>query len=324
MTNPLPLSTVARPLISMAQAVWPYIRRMHRERQAGFLVRLTQRFRLALESIREWAQRHQTPAGMYAKMLDLRHEPMYRAAEMSRRALREEILGRLVLLRERHKAAGRLVSDSASIDEAISRLAEDGSPLGWALPGPLEGHRRPAEAGIPRLPEDDSAWAAEELANNPAMPVLSLLTHLSQHFDLGGELLVRIRAAIIQIASVSEAMSVDAPIGRLADAALIACAQHDVELASAIASTVIAMAHWAHSDAHVRSLLQTLLIAGAAFASEDEWAEWLERHLTEVAIRLSTGEPSKIFLARLQELKKVLKLNLGIHIRAEALASAAN
>ena len=32
MTNPLPLSTVARPLVSMAQAVWPYIRRMHRER----------------------------------------------------------------------------------------------------------------------------------------------------------------------------------------------------------------------------------------------------------------------------------------------------
>jgi hypothetical protein len=35
MTNPLPLSTVAKPLISMAQAVWPHIRRMHRERQAG-------------------------------------------------------------------------------------------------------------------------------------------------------------------------------------------------------------------------------------------------------------------------------------------------
>jgi hypothetical protein len=36
------------------------------------------------------------------------------------------------------------------------------------------------------------------------------------------------------------------------------------------------------------------------------------------------GEPSKIFLLHLQELKKVLKLSLGIHVRAEALASVAN
>ena len=115
-----------------------------------------------------------------------------------------------------------------------------------------------------------------------------------------------------------------APIGRLTDAALVACAQRDVELASAIASAVIATAPWAHSDAHVRSILQTLMIAGAAFASENEWAEWLERQLAEVAIRLPAGEPSKMFIARLQELKKVLKLNLGIHVRAEALASAAN
>ena len=94
---------------------------------AGRLSRArTQRFRLALESLREWVQRNQTPAGMYAKMLDLRHEPMYRAAEMSRRALREEIIGRLVLVRERHKAAGRMMPGSDHIDEAVSRLTEQG------------------------------------------------------------------------------------------------------------------------------------------------------------------------------------------------------
>jgi hypothetical protein len=240
---------------------------------------------------------------MYANILDLRHEPMYRAATMSRQAFREEIIGRLVLVHERHKTAGRTVPDSDYIHEVVSRLAEDSLPLSWALPGPLDGHLRPVDIGNRRLSEEDFERAAEELANNPAAPVLSLLAHLSQYFDLGGELLVRICAAITQIASVSEAMSVDASIGRLAYAALIACAQRDVGLASAIASTVLATVHWAHSDAHVRSILETLLIAGAAFASEDEWTEWLERYLAEVAIRLPTGEPSKMFLARLQELK---------------------
>jgi hypothetical protein len=35
MNNPLSLSAVAKPLVSVAQAAWPYLRRMHRERQAG-------------------------------------------------------------------------------------------------------------------------------------------------------------------------------------------------------------------------------------------------------------------------------------------------
>jgi hypothetical protein len=302
----------------------PCWKRMCAWMQAGFLVRITQRFRLALERLHEWAQRHQTPAGIYANMLDLRHEPMYRAAEMSPRALREEILGRLVLLRERHTAAGRLVPGATSIDEAISRLAEDGAPLGWALPGPLDGHRRPAEAGIFRLPEDESAWAAEELAKNPATPVVSTLAYLSQHFDLGEELLMRIRGAIAQIAVVSAETSLEERIGRLTDTALIACAQRDVELAGAIASTVVATAPSARSKSETRTLFHALLLASAAWQNEAEWAEWLERQLTETALRLPAGEPSEAFFAHLQELKKVLKLDLGIHVRAEALASAAN
>jgi hypothetical protein len=302
----------------------PCWKRMCAWMQAGFLVRQTQRFCLTRESLREWTQRHQTPAGMYAKMLDLRHEPMYRATEMSRRALREEVLGRLILLRERHRAAGRLVPGTTSIDEAISRLTEDGSPLGWALPGPLEGHLRPAEIGVNRLPEDDIAWAAEELANDPATPILSTLAYFSQRFDLGEKLLVRMREAITQIAVASTEKSLEERIGRLMDAALVACAQRDVELTSAIASTVVAMAHSARSESNIRTIFHALLLASAAWQNEAEWAEWLERQLAETALRLPAGEPSQALFAYLQELKKVLKLNLGIHVRAEALASAAN
>lgn len=302
----------------------PYWKRTCAWMQAGFLLRLTQRLSLELESFRKWVSGNQTPAGMYAKILDLRHEPMYRAAEMSRQALREEVVGRLVLVCERHKAAGRSISGWDSIKEAVSRLAEHGSPLGWALPGPLDGHRRPGKTGANRLPEDDTKKVEEELANNPIAPVLSTLAYLSQYFDLGAELLARIREMIGRINFASEEIALDERIGRLIDAGLVACAQRDEELASAIASTVVALAHRAHSGSDTGKILQALLIAGAAFHHEDAWAEWLERQLTEAAIRLPVGEPSKVFLEHLQELKKVLSLNLGIHVRAEALASAAN
>jgi hypothetical protein len=89
-------------------------------------------------------------------------------------------------------------------------------------------------------------------------------------------------------------------------------------------TSAVSMAHRAHSGSETVDILQPLLSAGAAFQGEDAWAKWLERQLTEIAIRLPAGELSKALFAHLQELKKVLKLNLGIHVRAEALASAAN
>jgi len=79
------------------------------------------------------------------------------------------------------------------------------------------------------------------------------------------------------------------------------------------------MAHRVHSGSETVDILQALLSAGAAFQGEDAWAEWLERQLTEIEIRLPAGEPSKALFAHLQELKQMLKLTLGIHIRAEAL-----
>jgi hypothetical protein len=243
----------------------PCWKRMCAWMQAGFLLRLTQDCSLDLESFREWIWGNQTLAGTYAAILDLRHEPMYRAAEMSRSALREEVIGRLVLVRARHKAAGRMVPDADSIDEAVSRLADHGSPLGWALPGPLDGHRRPAETGANKLPEDEIKRVEEELANNAAAPVLSTLAYLSQHFDLGKELLARMREAIARITFVNRETSLDESIGRLMDVGFVAGAQRDVELASAIASTVIAMAHSARSDSDAIRILRALLIASAAF-----------------------------------------------------------
>ncbi len=72
------------------------------------------------------------------------------------------------------------------------------------------------------------------------------------------------------------------------------------------------------------AILRVLLLAGAAFENEEEWVEWLEQRLFELAACLRTGEPLQAFLIHMDELKKVLDLTLAIHARAEAMASAAN
>jgi hypothetical protein len=196
--------------------------------------------------------------------------------------------------------------------------------LGWALPGPLDGHCRLAETGRNGLSEDDREKFIEDFAHAPDAAILSTFAYLAQRYDLGEELLVRMREMIRQSALSSEEMRLDESIGRLINAGLVAGAQRDEELASVIASTVVGIAHRVHLGSETVDILQALLSAGTAFQREDAWAEWLERYLTEIAIRLPAGEPSKALFAQLQELKKVLKLSLGIHVRAEALASAAN
>jgi hypothetical protein len=301
----------------------PCWKRMCAWMQAGFLVRLTRPIRLERDSFREWVQGHQTLAGLYAKLLDLRHEPMYRAAEMSRVALREEVIGRLMIVRERHSSAGRLVPGSDSISEIVARLTAQGS-LGWALPGPLDGHHRPAETGRNRLSEGEREPFVEDLATAPDASILSTLAYLSQRYDLGESLLARLREIIGRSASARDETGLDDLIGQLIGAGLIACAQRDEGLASVVASTVVRIAHRVQSGAETVDVLQALLSASAAFQYEDAWAKWLEGRLAEVASLLPAGEPSKTFLTHLQELKKVLKLNLGVHVRAEALASAAN
>jgi hypothetical protein len=196
--------------------------------------------------------------------------------------------------------------------------------LGWAMPGPLDGHCRPAEIGKNRLSEHHIEKLAQPLANDPDASCLSTLAYLSQHYDLGEELLVRIREMIGRSAFASEEVRLDERIGRLIDAGLVAGAQRDEELATVIASTVVGMAHRVHSGSETIDILRALLVAAAAFQREDAWAEWLERQLSDMASRLPVGEPSRTLFTQLQELKEVLKLQLGIHIRAEALASAAN
>lgn len=300
----------------------PYWKRMCAWMQAGFLVRQTQKFVLDLESLKNWISINMTQAGNFACLLDLQKEPMFRATEMSRSSFREEVIGRLLAARNRHKADGRDTPRSSNIDDAVSRLEDQGTPLCWALPGPLEGHLRPVEKGV-KLPEEGIKHFSEDLLSDQSDRVLSTLTYLSQFYNLGEELLVKVREVITKANFDDEFTGFPEILKRVIDAGFIACAHRDVELSSVIGTKIVATSPWTNSEYNAGNIVQALLIASAAFQKESEWATWLEVQLAEVAYRLPAGERTKEFLSHLQELKKVLNLKMGIHSRAEAIASAA-
>jgi hypothetical protein len=302
----------------------PYWKRMCAWMQAAFLSRLTLPRKVNLEELREWANANMTVAGKYRMILDLRREPMYRAAEMSADSFREEVLSRLVLLQLRQVAAGHPMPRSSEVDQAVSRLAAQGSPLGATLPGPLEGHKRPAEAEGRRLPEDIARGLRETFAPARSEWNWANLSYLSQYFVFDEEFLAAAREAVKKCNLAEKEKAEGGGLGKLIGACLIAVVHRDIGLARAIAEKVVSYADKMNSAQEVVMGFRVLLLAGASIAKEDEWSNWLEEKITEVAVRLPRGETSKVFLEHIQELKKVVKLTLCIHARAEALASAAN
>ena len=103
----------------------PFWKRLCACMHANLLLQSTLGISVKLDAFREWVHNNLHMAGIYAQMIDLRREPMYRAGEFSRSFLREEIIGRLVMLRARHQAAGHLVPSSDVIDTLMAQLEKD-------------------------------------------------------------------------------------------------------------------------------------------------------------------------------------------------------
>jgi hypothetical protein len=231
------------------------------------VIRQTQKLVLDLEGMKNWVSSNMTQAGNFACLLDLQYEPMFQATEMSRSSFRKEVLGRLYVARDRHKKDQRDIPKSDDIDDAISRLKDQGSPLGWALPGPLEGHLRPAEKGV-KLPEEGIKQFSKDLFSDQAERVFSTLTYLSQIYDLGEELLAKVREVITKTNFDDEFMGFPEILKRIIDTGFIACAHRDVELSCVIGTKIVATSPWANSKYNVGNIVQALLIAGAAFQKE--------------------------------------------------------
>ena len=300
----------------------PYWKRMCAWMQAGFIMRQTQRLKLDYEGVKGWISSNITQAGNFVNLLDLRMEPMYQALYMSKSSFRAEILGRLHIACLRHNENGTSMPKSDKIDCAISMLEENGSPLGWALPGPLDGYSRPAERGT-KISEDMAKELSEGLVSDKAEKFLSVFTYLSQIYDLGENLLERIRDIIINSNFGNKFDGFPHFLRCIIDSGFIACAHQDSKLSRAIGEKIVSASPWVNSEFTVENVIGALLITGAGIREENDCIEWLESQFTEVAYRLPAGKNMKKFLDYIRELKKVANLKTGVLAKAEAIASAA-
>jgi hypothetical protein len=295
----------------------PFWKRMCAWMQASVATRLLGDFKVDFDKLRSQLEANLLHAGQYANLLDLRREPMAQAGVPSPSGLRGEVVGRLVALQQRHQAAGRAMPRAEDIQEVLARLTETTPPLCVTLPGPLEGHRRPAELGR-ALPADTK----DRLVKLPSDRLLISMVNLSQlaHFD--EETRSLFRETISKFPLESDGIDFEERLSRLVHAGVVAAAERDQDLAQAIAGAALTLMHSQQEDVTVFLAVQGLLIASAAFEEEDAWAEWLREQLSRLAGLLPAGKASSRLYHELRELKKVTKLDLGITGRAEVLASA--
>jgi hypothetical protein len=304
----------------------PYWKRMCAWMQSLFIANQTLPYSLEFESFSSWVRAQMSLAGFYATLIDLRSEPICEASAMSPVSLRQEILGRLSALRLRHKNEGREIVKDDVIEATLVSFTSQPHSLPWccALPGPLEGHKRPVDCGGVIFPSEVVKEMVKKMEEEKDEVLLSIIAHFSQFFILDETLLQSARKLIdgINICSI-EAEERLQHLSRLTDACAIAAACRDIALAKIIGNKILSFTYEATSENQVEYIIRGILLAGSAFADEHEWAVWLEEQFTKIASILPYGKMAEVFLNHLAEIKKVIRLDMRILGRAEAIASAA-
>ena len=258
---------------------------------------------------------HLEVAGAHANTLDLRREPMMEAGSMESLALRRKIVGGLTLLPMRHPDVSESILEAQEIEQASIQLQQQAPPLSWQLPGPLEGYRRPQEAGktLPAELEAKLSELSDEL-------LFANLANISQHVGLSEKAKELLRAATSRE---KRETALEQRLENLLRLATITAAERDTSMAQTAAESVWRLAPKLEDERMVWAAVEILLRSSAAFEDEATWAEWIERQFLALSSRIQAGRPSLILWHHLKALKKVTRLELGMFRRAEGTASAA-
>ena len=296
-----------------------YWKRMCALMHAGWMCRILgdPSFEPSMDSFETWARGQITTAGEYANPVDARSEPLLLAGLIDARLLRDEVLGRLHLLRLRHESDGREVLRSDKLTAAFSTVAADQN-RGLRFPGPLEIHRT-LTATIPTAVLQDVEKARPA---DGQVSILGIMALLSQGGVLAHEDLCRARGLVSTLGSGKNGENLADELAELSSASVIAAANRDIQLADAVGTVLVRLSAEKSAEDEVHQIVGIALQSAAAYEAEKDWSNWLETRLRSVAEALP-GPPSRAlgaFLALLREIEVVIPSRLWFHIPARTVA----
>ena len=214
------------------------------------------------------------------------------------------------------KARGGQVPRSEDIDQAPAGAVDSGIIHVLGFPGPLAGHRRPAEP----IPQHISEELEEASVDDSETGRLQTLGIVSQLFSASKPELDRARNTVRGLSHEVNESNLEC----LASASIVAAANRDAILADDIADTAVRMAPQVSEEEEIHKLFKAVLYAAAAHEAHDTWFKWLEERLVNIAIHLP-GPPNKclnVFQDHLNEIGKVLPIDSWFQVRASSIASS--
>ena len=297
-----------------------YWRRMGAWMQAGLIVHalVADRAPVGVAQLEKWCNENMAFGGDVRRLVDCRMEPLVLGSQLGAKSLRYEVAVRLVAMKARHEATGRVVPMAEEIDAALRRMGESGSHAVVPVPGPCVLHRRPVEP----MPAELKQWLPELWQADDSSHAVEVLAGASQLFAVDDDSVGMVNDAVAAWKGTGKKFADVLP--GLYSASVIAVSLRNSELADAIGKAVVGFAG-NMSDRHelewaVRLLLQT----AASHPGEEEWFRWLADRTATLAMSLPP-EPHlslRTLLWYLEGIEPVLPVRQWFHLRARGIATA--
>ena len=300
-----------------------YWRRMCSWMHACLLAKLTSDYSIDIESFQGWVESLTTEECYYRQFLDMRYEPMIDAHHMTKALLKAEVIGRLDLIRSKHKEELKSLSSvQDKIDAAVASLQSGDSSLAQYIPGPLEGHICPSNFEGRKIEDSDADIVLNDLSNELLDRKWEQLASLSQHFDFGDKLLNGINR-LLKVFTLSEREDErKAQLVNLACICVILAAHRSTELANSVADIIVQSSRKLTSEQELYSTIRILQLASTAFEDDKEWSSWVSKRFCEFTYGLPSQKYAIMFLNWLNLLKNNIDSCDPAYSRAEAIAAS--
>jgi hypothetical protein len=293
------------PSIASCPAYW---RRICAWTQTALLLRAFQTLRFDPEEFSENIKTLKAAEAHTAELLDLREAPLSHYAETSRDCIRGEILGRLLILRQRQSEQGQNLPGADVLAEALADQAN--APFFTQMPGPLELDRLPA-LQLEHLPKDcdefkaDLQRRADELTSEADDQNWLLFLHLSRLFRFDDHILDRMTKLVPATQFGVSEDSRRAALTHMFRLSYIALAQRNFPLADAILTRCLQGTGSGTDEHRASALVRIGFIATAALEHEQdsETKERFAKYLRDLAFLLPQGAPCRAMCAELEVLK---------------------
>lgn len=272
-----------------AALIQPHWKRMAARMQAGVILQGYGDQNFIMQALESWVAEHLQPTRVAAEVMDLHVDPYYAASLTTAKAVWDNVFKLLVTVGG--NAAEGVLSDNleSRIRELVDRRLEE-NPTLFHVTGPCRSMLN-RQGG--KLTAADVSPTRERLAEFPFSPVWSALVITSQVVHVEREIYEMGMNGLRDLTLAADDVDWDNKLRCVADVALLALIEADVELAEVVRDFLFRVAGAATSDIRLMALMHALFIAAGAFRDAEKRAKLIEESMKTLTLLLPAGELSR-------------------------------